>query len=165
MFNVSRACLYVPPSQPTDPWIAGTIIEKSTIEMALTHFSLPEKALCLDIQLGQLLSLPRAWGWHTAGLHAIHSRTRWQHSSAEQVCMATLLPTHLLAGFRASQGSPAPGHELLLPYRHSNGCPAPGAILMSGYTMVPACGLAVLFRKQRNSHNPPTFFSYTMSYR
>lgn len=139
--------------------LAGTRTEKSTTEMPLTHFSSPEEALCLDLWLGQLLPSPRVWGWHTAG-HAAHSRTRWQHSSAaEQLCMATLLLTHLLAGFRTSQGSPAPGDKLLLPYRHSNCCPAPGAILISGYTTIPACGLAVLFRKQtKKTHKAPTFF-------
>lgn len=131
-----------------------------------THpFFTPRRSLVPGHMAGAAPALARVWGWHTAGLHAAHSRTRWQHSStAEQVFMATLLPTHLLEGFRASQGSPAPGDKLLLPYRHSNCCPAPGATLMSGYTTIPACGLAVLFRKQtKNSPQTPHVFSYTKS--
>lgn len=109
----------------------------------------PRRTLVPGHMAGAAPAIAQVWGWHTAGVHAAHSRTRWQHSTAaEQLCMATLLPTHLLAGFRACQGSPAPGDKLLLPYRHLNCCPAPGAILMSSYTTLPACGLSVLFRKQ-----------------
>lgn len=52
--------------------------------------------------------------------------------------------THGLAVFPASESSAAPQQKLLLPYRPSNCCPAAGAVLRSGYTAIPACGLAVL---------------------
>lgn len=154
------ACLTIRAIRSQDK---GDFNRKVHCRNATHSFFSPRRNLVPGCKAGQLPPSPRVWGWHTAG-YAAHSRTWWQHScGAEQVCIATLLPTHLLVGFRASQGSPVPGDKLLLPYRHSNCCPALSAILMTGYTTIPACGLTVLFRKKTKNPQTLHIFSYTKS--